>query len=135
MPRISETKMVESMTERHSLSAHQTAKPWRFHEVEIASSSIFLVLSPENREPETEIGSLSQRNKTNRANGDCSRGSRPVAEDEAMLQKFLVKFLTLFSVITVAAIGLNALRGSGSVGSAQSGTTQGSLQVVDASGK
>src|SRR5437016_912118 len=61
--------------------------------------------------------------------------SRIVPEDQTMSQKLFLKFFTLTAVLIVTVIGLNGLKGSGSVASAQNGTTQGSLQVVDPTGK
>ncbi|HXI74800.1 MAG TPA: VIT and VWA domain-containing protein, partial [Pyrinomonadaceae bacterium] len=52
-----------------------------------------------------------------------------------MSQKFFLKFLILTVVVTVALMGLNGLKGSGSIVSAQNTVTQGSLQVVDPTGK
>jgi Ca-activated chloride channel homolog len=52
-----------------------------------------------------------------------------------MSQKFFLKLLILTVVVTVALMGLNGLKGSGSVVSAQNTATQGSLQVVDPTGK
>src|SRR6267378_6992524 len=52
-----------------------------------------------------------------------------------MSEKFLLKFFALMAVVTVAVIGLSGLKEPGSIVSAQSTVTQGSLQVVDASGK
>src|SRR5258706_6080877 len=52
-----------------------------------------------------------------------------------MSQKFFLKFFTLIAVVTTAIIGLNGLKGSGSIAAAQNTATQGSLQVVDPAGK
>src|SRR2546423_7903816 len=52
-----------------------------------------------------------------------------------MSQKFFLKFFTLIAVLIVAGIGVNNLRGSGTVASAQNTVTQGALQVVDPNGK
>jgi Ca-activated chloride channel family protein len=52
-----------------------------------------------------------------------------------MSQKFFLKLLILTVVVTVALMGLNGLKGSGSIVSAQNTATQGSLQVVDPTGK
>jgi len=52
-----------------------------------------------------------------------------------MSQKFFLKLLILTVVVTVALMGLNGLKGSGSIVSAQNTVTQGSLQVVDPTGK
>src|ERR1051325_11373251 len=51
-----------------------------------------------------------------------------------MHPKFLFKSLSLIAVILAALIGLQLIRGSGSVTFAQSVATQGSLQVVDPNG-
>jgi Ca-activated chloride channel family protein len=51
-----------------------------------------------------------------------------------MHRRFLFKSLSLITVISASLIGLQLLRSSGSVASAQNVATQGSLQVVDASG-
>src|SRR5947209_19618442 len=51
-----------------------------------------------------------------------------------MSHKFFLKFFTLIAVVAAAVIGLNGLKGSGSIASAQNTATQGSLQVVEASG-
>jgi Ca-activated chloride channel homolog len=56
-------------------------------------------------------------------------------EDQNMLQKFFLKLFALTAVITLGVIGLNGLRGSGSIASAQNTATQGSLQVVDPGGQ
>jgi Ca-activated chloride channel homolog len=52
-----------------------------------------------------------------------------------MSQKSILKFSLFVSVLAASLIGLNAFRGSGSVASAQNGTTQGALQIVDPDGK
>src|SRR5881394_278531 len=52
-----------------------------------------------------------------------------------MSQKFFLKFFTLIAVLIVTVIGLDGLKGSGSIVSAQNTVTQGSLQVVDPNGK
>src|SRR5256886_8628216 len=51
-----------------------------------------------------------------------------------MSQKFFLKFSTLIAVLIVTLIGLDGLKSSGSIASAQNTVTQGSLQVVDSSG-
>src|SRR5437868_442120 len=51
-----------------------------------------------------------------------------------MSQKFFLKFFTLIAVLIVMVIGLDGLKGSGSIASAQNTVTQGSLQVVDPNG-
>ncbi len=51
-----------------------------------------------------------------------------------MHRKFLFKSLSLIAVISASLIGLQLLRSSGSVTSAQNVATQGSLQVVDPNG-
>jgi len=58
-----------------------------------------------------------------------------VQEDQTMSQKFFLKFFILGAVLIVTVIGLNGLKGSGSIVSAQNTVTQGSLQVVDPNGK
>src|SRR3989441_8556019 len=52
-----------------------------------------------------------------------------------MRTRFFLKSLLLIAAIASALIGLNTLRGSGSVVSAQDTATQGSLQVLDPNGK
>src|SRR5580765_4934544 len=51
-----------------------------------------------------------------------------------MHRKSLFKSLSLVAVISAALIGVQLLRGSGSVASAQNVATQGSLQVIDPNG-
>jgi len=51
-----------------------------------------------------------------------------------MWQRFGLKTLSLFAVLTAALLGMQSLRNSGSVTSAQNTATQGALQVVDSSG-
>src|SRR5256714_12475014 len=51
-----------------------------------------------------------------------------------MSQKFFLKFFTLIAVLIMTVIGLDRLKGSGSIASAQNTVTQGSLQVVDPNG-
>ena len=51
-----------------------------------------------------------------------------------MHRKFFLKSLSLIAVIAASFVGLQSLRSSGSVVSAQNTATQGSLQVVDPSG-
>src|SRR5437016_285903 len=63
----------------------------------------------------------------------CSRGA--VSEDQTMSQRIFLKFFALIAVGTIAVIGLSGLKGSGSIASAQNTATQGSLQVVDPTGK
>src|SRR5438045_9789251 len=52
-----------------------------------------------------------------------------------MSQQSFLRLFTLLAVLTVTVIGLNGLKGSGLIASAQNTVTQGSLQVVDPSGK
>src|SRR3989440_11190886 len=52
-----------------------------------------------------------------------------------MLRKFFLKFLSVVAVATLSIIGLSASRNSVSIPSAPNGETQGSLQVIDPSGK
>jgi len=52
-----------------------------------------------------------------------------------MLRKFFLKFLSVVAVATLSIIGLSASRNSVTIASAQNGETQGSLQVIDSSGK
>src|SRR2546425_5310631 len=52
-----------------------------------------------------------------------------------MLRKFFLKFVSIVAVATLSIIGLSASRNSVRIASAQSGETQGSLQVVDPNGK
>src|SRR3989440_12808651 len=52
-----------------------------------------------------------------------------------MLRKFFLKFLSVVAVATLSIIGLSASRNSVTIASAQNGETQGSLQVIDPSGK
>src|SRR5947208_2880848 len=52
-----------------------------------------------------------------------------------MSQKSFLKLFTLIAVLTVAVIGLNGLKGSGLIASAQNTVTQGSHPVVDATAK
>ena len=52
-----------------------------------------------------------------------------------MSQRIFLKFFALIAVGTIAVIGLSGLKGSGSIASAQNTATQGSLQVVDPTGK
>src|SRR5262245_12063361 len=56
-------------------------------------------------------------------------------EDKAMRRKSVVRFFLISAVATASVVGLNFLKHSGGVASAQSGETQGSLQVVDPNGK
>src|SRR5437879_3446898 len=63
----------------------------------------------------------------------CFRGA--VSEDQTMSQRIFLKFFALIAVGTIAVIGLSGLKGSGSIASAQNTATQGSLQVVDPTGK
>jgi len=51
-----------------------------------------------------------------------------------MWQRFGLKTLSLFAVLAAALLGMQSLRNSGSVTSAQNTATQGALQVVDSSG-
>ena len=51
-----------------------------------------------------------------------------------MWQRFCLKTLSLFAVITAALVGLHSMKSSGSVTSAQNTATQGALQVVDPNG-
>src|SRR5437870_2849851 len=51
------------------------------------------------------------------------------------MQKFFLKFVSVAVVATLSLIGLSASRNSAGIVSAQSGETQGSLQVVDSNGK
>jgi Ca-activated chloride channel homolog len=51
-----------------------------------------------------------------------------------MWQRFGLKTLSLLAVLTAALVGMQSLRNSGSVTSAQNTATQGALQVVDSSG-
>jgi Ca-activated chloride channel family protein len=51
-----------------------------------------------------------------------------------MRQRFGLKTLSLFAVLITALVGMQSLRNSGSVTSAQNTATQGALQVVDSSG-
>src|SRR5262245_10853563 len=51
-----------------------------------------------------------------------------------MWQRLFIKAFSLIAVLTVAMLGINSLRSSGSVVSAQNTVTQGSLQVVDPNG-
>lgn len=51
-----------------------------------------------------------------------------------MWQRFGFKMFSLFAVLTAALVGMQSLRNSGSVTSAQNTATQGALQVVDSSG-
>src|SRR5438128_2832838 len=52
-----------------------------------------------------------------------------------MRARFFLKSLSLIATITAVLTGLNLLRSSGSIASAQSTATQGSLQVLDPNGK
>src|SRR5437763_3119666 len=52
-----------------------------------------------------------------------------------MRARFFLKSLSLIAAITAVLAGLNLLRSSGSTASAQSTATQGSLQVLDPTGK
>ena len=52
-----------------------------------------------------------------------------------MRKPFFFKFLLLIAASVAAMSGVNALRSSGGLVSAQSGVTQGALQVVDPNGK
>src|SRR5437763_1428308 len=52
-----------------------------------------------------------------------------------MRARFFLKSLSLIAAITAVLAGLNLLRSSGSIASAQSTATQGSLQVLDSTGK
>jgi Ca-activated chloride channel family protein len=52
-----------------------------------------------------------------------------------MLRKFFLKFISIVAVATLSIVGLSASRNSVRIASAQSGETQGSLQVVDPNGK
>ncbi|HEX7723939.1 MAG TPA: VIT and VWA domain-containing protein [Pyrinomonadaceae bacterium] len=52
-----------------------------------------------------------------------------------MSQKFFLKCFTLIAALSVTTIALDYLKPSGSLASAQNTVTQGSLQVVDPSGK
>src|SRR6266699_5250239 len=49
--------------------------------------------------------------------------------------EFFLKFLSVVAVATLSIIGLSASRNSVTIASAQNGATQGSLQVIDPSGK
>src|SRR5437660_4303992 len=51
-----------------------------------------------------------------------------------MLRKFFLKFLSIAVISALSLIGLQLLRSSGSIASAQNVATQGSLQVVDPNG-
>ena len=52
-----------------------------------------------------------------------------------MHKKFFLKSLLLLAISAVTCIGVASLRSAGGIVSAQSGVTQGSLQVVDPTGK
>src|SRR5437773_1392657 len=52
-----------------------------------------------------------------------------------MHRKFLLKSLSIIAILSATVMGLQTLRSSGSLTSAQNVATQGSLQVVDPSGK
>jgi len=52
-----------------------------------------------------------------------------------MRKKFFLKSLLLLAISAVTCIGVASLRSAGGIVSAQSGVTQGSLQVVDPTGK
>src|SRR3989440_1111450 len=52
-----------------------------------------------------------------------------------MLRKFFLKSLSVVAVATLSIIGLSVLRNSARIASAQSGETQGSLQIIDSNGK
>ncbi len=52
-----------------------------------------------------------------------------------MLRKFFLEFFSIMAVATLSIIGLSVSRNSGGIVSAQSGETQGSLQVIDSNGK
>src|SRR3989449_4009245 len=52
-----------------------------------------------------------------------------------MLRKFFLKSLSVVAVATLSIMGLSVSRNSARIASAQSGETQGSLQVVDPNGK
>src|SRR5437762_1211824 len=52
-----------------------------------------------------------------------------------MLRKFFLEFFSIMAVATLSIIGLSASRNSVTIASAQNGETQGSLQVIDSSGK
>lgn len=51
-----------------------------------------------------------------------------------MWQRFVVRALSLLAVVAAAMVGLQSIKSSGSVTSAQNQVTQGALQVVDSSG-
>ena len=53
---------------------------------------------------------------------------------DGMWQRFVLKSLSLFAVLTAAVLGLQSMKESGSITSAQNTVTQGALQVVDSSG-
>jgi Ca-activated chloride channel family protein len=72
---------------------------------------------------------------TKNHSGSIRLSTRIVPEEQTMSQKSILKFSLFVSVLAAALIGLNAFRGSGSVASAQNGTTPGALQVVDPDGK
>src|SRR5256712_7459919 len=52
-----------------------------------------------------------------------------------MLRKFFLKSLSVVAVATLSIIGLSVSRNSARIASAQSGETQGSLQIIDSNGK
>src|SRR5438874_6776015 len=52
-----------------------------------------------------------------------------------MLRKFFLEFFSIMAVATLSIIGLSASRNSVRIPSAPNGETQGSLQVIDPSGK
>src|SRR5437762_5081529 len=52
-----------------------------------------------------------------------------------MLRKFFLEFFSIMAVATFSIIGLSGSRNSVTIASAQNGETQGSLQVIDPSGK
>src|SRR5439155_10313648 len=102
------------MTERQSLSAHQTAKPENAGTGRGISNGqdcklvdLFCVLSPKNREQETAGDVSSQRKSFPRVAESFVSFRGAVSEDQTMSQKFFLKLFTLIAVLMVAVIGLN----------------------------
>ena len=52
-----------------------------------------------------------------------------------MRRKFFLRFFPVVAISVVAIFSLEGLRSSGSIATAQTGVTQGSLQVIDPNGK
>src|SRR6266481_4418939 len=65
----------------------------------------------------------------------CVRCDVAVQVEETMRRTFFIKFLLLIAALVAGMFGVSASRSSGGLVGAQTGVTQGGLQVVDPNGK